>query len=568
MNRIKGQTTEKDISSLKEQVKVFPTLPGVYLMKDPTGQVLYVGKATSLRHRVSSYFLAYHKVKKIRALLNQTEKIEFIVTQTPYEALVLECNFIKKYSPYFNVMLKDSKNYLYLKITNDEYPAVARVRTILRDKAHYFGPYTSAKAANALYKLISKAFQLRNCKGKIKPLKRPCLAHFMNQCSAPCIANITQDAYLKRVQEAILFLKQDYKPLKQFITQEMNRYAEQENFEMAAMMRDQLFGIEEMIKKQRVIYSKPYQQDVWSVFSLENHASIELMKVRDGKIIFEDRFFHEQEFEEDESELLRQHLIQYYFQLSQDVPAKEILLSHNIEDAKELSSWMQEKFFMKKVEIIVPRSGDRKQTVNLAMENAKKHFDLHFQDQFSISPSTISPLLLTIQEVLRLPSIPLRIEGYDISNISGVNAVGSMVVFINGKPSPQHYRIFKIKQTKGPNDFMMIREVISRRVSHHDKKFGELPDLFLIDGGPVQLRFAKEALEEADIRIPVISLAKREEWLYLENNPEPVCLEKTSDILKLFQRIRDESHRFAKRHFTKLHRKEALSKSIRKKSGG
>ena len=566
MNRIKGQTQEKDISFLKEQVKLFPAQAGVYLMKDSSGQVLYVGKATSLRHRVSSYFVAYKKIKKIRAMLNQTVRIEFIITQTPYEALILECNFIKKNTPYFNVMLKDSKNYLYLKITNDDYPAIARVRTVLNDKAHYFGPYTSAKAANSLYKLISKSFQLRNCKGKIKPLKRACLAHFMNQCSAPCIANITQEAYLNRVQEAILFLKQDYKPLKQFITQEMTRYANQENFEMAALMRDQLFGIEEMIKKQRVVYSKPYQQDVWSVFKMENHACIELMKVRDGKIIFEDRFFHEQEFEEEESELLRQYLIQYYFDLSRDVPPKEILLSRSIEDAKELSTWLQEKFFLKKLDIVVPRSGDRKQTVNLAMENAKKHFDLHFQDQFSISPSTISPLLMKIQEMLQLPSIPLRIEGYDISNISGVNSVGSMVVFINGKPSPSHYRIFKIKQTKGPNDFAMIREVISRRITHHDKKFGELPDLFLIDGGPIQLRFAKEALEESNLFIPVISLAKREEWIYLEDNPNPVCLEKTSEILRLFQRIRDESHRFAKRHFTKLHRKAALSKSTRKKS--
>jgi len=566
MNRIKGQTKEKDLSDLKEKVKQFPSTPGVYLMKDVAGQVLYVGKATSLRHRVGSYFIAYKKIKKIRALLNQTSAIEFVTTETPYEALILECNFIKKYSPCFNVMLKDSKNYLYLKITNDEFPAIARVRTVHHDKAHYFGPYTSAKAANALYKLISRAFQLRNCKGKIKPLKRPCLTHFINQCSAPCVSKISQEVYLKRVQEAILFLKQDYKPLKQFLTQEMNRFAEQENFEMAAMMRDQLFGIEEMIKKQRVIYSKPYQQDIWSVFRLENRACIELMKIRDGKIIFEDRFFHEQEYENNEPELLRQYLIQYYFDLSQDIPAKEILLSHAVEDVKELSAWMKEKFFIKKLDMIVPRSGDRKQVVNLALENAKKHFDLYFQDHFSISPSTISPVLLKMQEMLHLPSIPLRIEGYDISNISGVDSVGSMVVFINGKPSPKHYRIFKIKQTKGPNDFAMLREVITRRVTHQDKKFGELPDLFLIDGGPVQLRFVKEALSESGILIPAISLAKREEWIYTEDSDEPICLEKTSDMLKLCQRIRDESHRFAKRHFTRLHRKEALSKTNRKKS--
>lgn len=562
----KEENEEKDLSVLKNQVKQFPAQPGVYMMKDQSGKVLYVGKATSLHDRVSSYFQAYHKIHKIRALLNQTDHIEFIITQTPYEALILECNFIKKYSPYFNVMLKDSKNYLYLKITSHEYPAIARVRTVQQDKAHYFGPYTSAKAANALYKLIQRTFQIRHCKGEVKILKRPCLSYFLQQCSAPCIENINHEAYLKRVQEAVLFLKQDYKPLKNYITQEMNRFAEEENFEMAAYMRDQLYGIDEMIKKQRVIYAKPYQQDVWSVFKVENLACVELMKIRDGKIIFEDKFFHEQEYEESEHELLRQFLIQYYFELSHDLPPKEILLSNTIEDAKELSIWMKEKFFLKKMDIIVPRSGDRKQVVNLAMENAKKHFDLHYQERFSVSPSTISPLLMKVQEVLHLPSIPVRMEGYDISNISGVNAVGSMVVLINGKPAPAQYRIFKIKHTKGPNDFAMIHEVISRRIRHRDKKFGELPDVFVIDGGPIQLKFAREALEEANILIPVVSLAKKEELIYLSEKEDPIRLEQTSEILKLLQRIRDESHRFAKRHFTKLHRKAALSGNNRKKS--
>jgi len=562
----KEKIKEKKESVLKNQVKLFPMEPGVYMMKDLSGKVLYVGKATSLRDRVSSYFQAYKKIHKIRALLDQTDHIEFIITQTPYEALILECNFIKKYSPYYNVMLKDSKNYLYLKITNHEFPAIARVRTVHHDKAYYFGPYTSAKAANALYKLIGRTFQIRNCKGDVKPLKRPCLSYFLQQCSAPCIEHITHDAYLKRVQEAILFLKQDYKPLKNYITQEMNRYAEEENFEMAAYMRDQLFGIDEMIKKQRVIYSKPYQQDIWSVFKVENLACVELMKIRDGKIIFEDSFFHEQDYEVSEPELLRQFLIQYYFELSRDVPPKEILLSQPIEDTKELTTWMKEKFFLKKLDVIVPRSGDRKQVVNLALENAKKHFDLHFQGHFSISPSTISPLLLKVQEKLQLPSIPVRMEGYDISNISGVNAVGSMVVFINGKPAPNQYRIFKIRHTPGPNDFAMIQEVISRRIKHRDKKFGELPDVFVIDGGPIQLKFAREALEEVNILIPVISLAKKEELIYLNEKDEPIRLEQHSDILQLLQRIRDESHRFAKKHFTKLHRKAALSGSNQKKS--
>jgi excinuclease ABC subunit C len=554
--------TNQEFDKLRGLVKEFPDSAGVYVFRNVKMDILYVGKATSLKKRVSSYFPNSKKNFKIHSLLSEAEQIEFVVTSSPYEALLLECNFIKKYSPKFNVRLKDSKNYQYIKLTHDDYPALLKVRKVLPDQAQYFGPYTSGKAVVYMVKLLAKTFKLRTCHLKLKEkvVARPCLLHFIHQCSGPCAGLISKEMYHNYVKDAILFLKNDYKPLKNKLIAEMKEEAKKENFEYAAIIRDQMQSIDEIIQHQRVIYAKSFDQDVVSLYTYELLSCVELLKIREGKIIFEDSFFMESVLEESPAEILEQFLLTYYLEMTTSSPPNEILLSDAISDAESVERSIAERFHMKSIHIIRPLKGDRKKVVDIGKENAKKHFEIKYKDQFSVPMADIKPILFSLQKTLHLPSIPLRIEGYDISNISGQQSYGSMVVFINGKPSPQHYRIFKIKNTVGPNDVGMIKEVLTRRITHTDEKFGSLPDLFLIDGGLPQLNSAISVIHgEGNLAIPVFSLAKREELIYISSDLDPIRLEKSSEILRLFQYIRDESHRFAKKHFTKLHRKEALS---------
>ena len=558
---------EKKVDIIRAQVREFPDSAGVYVFRSITMDVLYVGKASSLKKRVSSYFPAAKKNYKIHSLLEEADHIEFIITSSPYEALLLECNFIKQYTPKYNVRLKDSKYYQYIKLTNDDFPALLKVRKVLPDQAQYFGPYTSGKAVVYMVKLLAKTFKLRTChlKMKEKPNQRPCLLHFIHQCTAPCAGIITKQAYLNSVKDAILFLRNDYKPLKNKLIAEMKEEAKKENFEYAALIRDQMQSIDEIIQHQRVIYPKAFDQDIVSLYSYELQTCVELLKIREGKIIYEDTFFMESILEESPGEILEQFLLRYYLEMTTSAPPTEILVSDLLTDTESLERSIKDRFQLKKLEIIRPLKGDRRKVVDIARENAKKHFEIKFKDQFSIPMADIKPVLFAMQKSFHLPSIPLRIEGYDISNISGKQSYGSMVVFINGKPSPKHYRIFKIKHTIGPNDVGMIKEVLSRRIQHKDEKFGVLPDLFLIDGGLPQLNSALSVMQEGAIHLPVFSLAKREELIYISPEEEPIRLDKSSEILRLFQYIRDESHRFAKKHFTKLHRKEALSGKTRVK---
>jgi len=552
---------------IRKQVREFPDTPGVYIMRNENQDVLYVGKAISLKKRVSSYFPASKKVFKINSLLQEVSQIEFIVTSSSYEALLLECNFIKKYTPKYNVRLKDSKNYQYIKITKEEYPALLKVRKVQKDGAQYFGPYTSGKAVVYMVKLLKNTFALRTCRQNIKEKsdKRACLLYFIHQCSGPCAGKISPDQYTSAVKDASLFLRNDYKPLQTRLLEEMKAEARKENFEYAAILRDQMQSIDEIIQKQRVIYPKAFDQDVLAIYSHQKLSCIEIFKIREGKIIYEDSFFLENSLEEENSPILEHFMMQYYLDMSTTIPPTEILVSEFIEDSNSVELSIQNKFQMKKIKISRPIKGDRKKIVDICKENAKKHFEIKYRDQYPIPFNQVKPELLEIQKIFNLPSIPLRIEGYDISNVSGVHSVGSMVVFLNGKPSPSHYRIFKMKQTIGPNDVGMLYEVIQRRLKHSDAKFGSLPDLFLIDGGLAQLNAGLKALSEANILLPVFSLAKKEELLFINPDSEPIRFEKNSVVLRLFQHIRDESHRFAKKNFTKLHRKAALGKKIQTK---
>jgi len=551
-------------SSLREKVKNFPDSPGVYIMKSKTKEILYVGKATSLKDRVSSYFLKAKTDQKIEKLIESVDDIEFIITKSPYEALILECNFIKKYKPYFNIQLKDSKSYAYIKITNDDYPAILKVRRILDDGALYFGPYTSAKALSKILKLLSKTFCIRVCKGNLanKREKRACLLMHINQCLAPCVGKVDIKTYSDAVNNAVMFLKGEYKPLKKHLEAKMNYYSGEENFEYASILRDQIFSIDSIIDKQRVVSpSLKLSQDIFAIYTEESQSLIEIMKVREGKIIYEDNFTVESTLSETPQSVLTSFLSRYYLDINKEAPPTEIILSLklNESDKESLLKAILEKYNLKNIKFIYPTRGEKKKALELCLENAKKHFEIKIKSNRIVPKNEPPKVLFDIKELLSLEKVPEKIEGYDISNISGVDAVGSMVVFVNAKPSKELYRRFKIKFTSGPNDVAMIKEVISRRIKHTDDKFGNLPDLILIDGGECQLNAANEALAEDGVNIPIISLAKREELIYVYGKSEPIKLEAHSEVLKLFQSIRDEAHRFAKNYFTTLHRKGAIS---------
>lgn len=550
-------------SFLKEKVRDFPDTSGVYIMRSTNGEILYVGKATSLRDRVSSYFLKTKTDQKIEKLMENVSDIEFIITKSPYEALLLECNFIKKYKPYFNIQLKDSKSYGYIKITNDEFPAICRVRKVLNDGALYFGPYTSSKAINKIIKLLSKTFEVRICKGSLsnKREKKACLLMYINQCLAPCIGKVDSKTYSDAVKNVVMFLKGEYKPLKKRLEAKMNYYAGLENFEYASILRDQIYSIDKIIDKQRVIYSAPFSQDIFAIYTEKNLSLIDVMKIREGKVIFEDNFLVESLLLETSQAVLTSFLGEYYLNINKDIPPTEIILSLrlNESDSENLSKALLENYNLESIKFTYPSRGEKKWALELCLENAKKHFEIKLASKTKVQKKELSKVLFKIKELLSLKKVPERIEGFDISNISGVNAVGSMVTFVNAKPSKELYRRFKIRYTSGPNDVAMIREVILRRIKHKDEKFGSLPDLILIDGGPAQLNAAKEALSEKKLSIPLVSLAKKEELIYVCGRKKPIKLDEHSEELRLFQNIRDEAHRFAKNYFTTLHRKGAIS---------
>ncbi|MDD4028620.1 MAG: excinuclease ABC subunit UvrC [Caldisericia bacterium] len=538
-------------------VRSFPDSPGIYIMRNQNADVLYVGKATSLKKRVSSYFYHQKRNPRIRDLMEHVNSIEYIATKSAYEALILECNFIKRLLPEYNRALKDSKGYQYLTFTKEPFPSFLKSMRIRKDNGLYFGPFTSAKKTTYLHRLILKTFRLRNCKKNLtKKDQKPCLRYYMNQCPGCCAGNTTQEEYNKQVQMAIQFLKNDVHTIQSQLKENMTLAAKEQKYEYAALLRDQIQSIEAIQDKQRVITNPDFDGDLLAIYSLHDKAVIDLMKVREGKVIYEDHFYNFQTFEEEEEGILQSFLLQYYLDLSYFPPPKEILINIECADLTHIKKQILTKFPGSSLQIKHPKIGSKKHLVDFCLENAKKHFQTKFPHFFE----TLNPLLLDVQKTFQLPSIPYRIEGYDISHIQGQNTVGSMVVFINGKPAKKYYRYFKVRLAALPDDTGSLREVIQRRIQHNDEDFGTLPDVFLIDGGLGQLHAVSNVLQENDIHLPVLSLAKREELVFSEKNSQPIRLDREkSEVLRLFQQIRDESHRFAKKQYQLQHIKSTLA---------
>jgi excinuclease ABC subunit C len=529
---------------MKFDLKSLPALPGVYLMKDASGDVIYVGKAKSLDKRVRQYFQSKRNLSpKTVTLVKHIDDIEYIVTDSEVDALVFEANLIKKYKPRYNVRLKDDKRYPYVKVTvNSAFPRIFITRRRRMDGALYFGPYTNVKGLRTTLDIISRIFMLRQCKKKIEPGKtRPCLNYHIKRCMAPCKEGMDKEEYHRRVMEAVSLLKGETSGLLKELEEKMRVFAEQQDYESAAIIRDQIESVKS-ISEQQIATSGTDDRDVIAAVSDEKTIYIQLFYIRQGSMVGKADFTL---LGANASESIEESMAQFVKQYYQDSPIPpEILVQYELPDSELIVKWLCQRSG-RDVRVHVPQRGDKKKLVGMAARNAEMSKRMA---KLKSSPSESAiEALEALKDVLSLENLPLHIEGFDISNISGTNPVGSMVYFENGMPANSKYRQHNIKTVKGIDDFAMMAEVVHRRYSRLLKNKGPMPDLILIDGGPGQVGAAKSSLDALGLDIPMIGLAKRfEHIITTKKGPEEVIvLPHSSPALKLLMHIRDEAHRFA-----------------------
>ena len=522
-----------------EKLKLLPEKPGVYLMKNKRGQIIYVGKAIKLKNRVRQYFQSSrnHSAKTI-AMVSHIEDFETIITDNELEALILECNLIKKHHPKYNIMLRDDKTYPYLKITlNEQYPRLTTTRRVIKDGSKYFGPYTNITAMKETVKLLRRLFPLRTCKHLGE---RPCLEYHIKRCLAPCARLVKEDVYNEMVQSVCLFLEGKTEDIEKNLTAKMQNLAQNLEFEMAGKIRDQLLSIRQVTEKQKIL-TDTGNMDAIGMATSPYGICMQVFFVRSGKILGRNQFLMTGDMEDNKENALSAFLKQYYND-AVFIPA-EILLPLDIKETALLEKWLAEEKSVK-TKIITPKRGVKKDIVEMANENAVKYLqdqENKLKDKMARSIGAVYDL----QKYLHLTKPPMRMECFDISHIQGSETVASMVVFQDGKPDKESYRRFKINSTEGkPDDFMSMREVTMRRYGKATAK--EMPDLIIIDGGKGQLSSALEIIRGAGhLTVPVVGLAKQFEYIFTEHSSEPVILPRQSDALYLVQQIRDEAHRFA-----------------------
>jgi excinuclease ABC subunit C len=563
---------------LKDLLDSIPTKPGVYLMKDERGAVIYVGKAVNLRSRVRSYFHDSAQAwAKTQELVLRVADVEFIVTGSELEALVLESTLIKRHRPHFNVRLKDSKSYPYIKVTwQEDFPRVSVTRQRLEDGARYYGPYTSVDAVHQTLDLLRRLFPYLDCKREITGQdKRPCLYYHIKRCAGPCIGAVSREDYRAIVGRLGDFLEGKADEVLADLRQRMETSAEALQFEKAAQLRDQIRAVEKVIERQRVVSLTRADQDIIAIARDDGQACAQVFFIRRGRLIGREYFMLEGAEEEESRTVMASFLKQFYGEAAYVPP--EILLPEEVAEAMVIEEWLRSRRGAK-VALHVPRRGAKKELVQLAVENATETL-AHLRAQWLADESQHTAALAELQESLSLPAAPTRIEGYDISNIQGTAATGSMVVFVKGVARKSDYRRFRIKSVAGSNDFAMLQEVLRRRFKRAaaareskaaeetggqgDDKWAVLPDLILIDGGKGQLNAALEVLEECGLDdLAVVGLAKKNEELFLPAQPEPVILPRSSQGLFLVQRVRDEAHRFAVVHHRSIRRKTGLASQL------
>ena len=530
---------------IKDKLKNLTTKPGVYIMRDKDGIIIYVGKAKNLKNRVSQYFRNSPKPSKVQAMVDNIDDFDYFITMSEMDALALESNLIKKEQPFYNILLKDGKQFPYIKINLKEpYPKFEIVRKVKKDGAKYFGPYFAGLDAREILKTINSAFKIRTCNNKITQTsiaKRECLNYSLGLCSAPCTKRCSSVEYREEINKAINFLNGNDDEIEEILTNKMLTASNNENYENAILMRERLKMIAKL--KQRIVANLPkdVSKDVFAYHTDGLSGVVTNMVVRGGKILGIISYPCS-DGEIEESQTLFNFISQYYQNLL--VPS-EIIVSHELP-----SAYLLEEKWDKKVNFISNPHGANKNLLDMAKENAKEYLEKHIEKSLIKYNNTLGAVK-ALKEKLDLKELPSRMECYDISNISGTNKVCSMVVFKNGEPSKKDYRKFKIKTVKGANDFASLEEALSRRLKRYKEgngeSFKEKPNLLIIDGGKGQLSSCYEILKSSGLEqdIEMISLAKRIEEVFKPNSPQPILLKPASAELKLLQRIRDEAHRFA-----------------------
>ena len=548
--------------SLKEKLLSLPSSSGVYLMKDDKNNVIYVGKAKNLKRRVNSYFVQTDKPIKTVNLVQNIADFDFILTPSDTDAFLLENNLIKKYQPHFNILLKDGKNYPYIKINvKEDFPKLEVTRKVKNDGAKYFGPYFNGISPTDILKIVSRAFSLRNCSKTIvagKKIERPCLNYSMGLCSGACAGYITKEEYKKQVDEVIEFLKGDTRQVEEILRQKMEIASETQNYEKAIEIRDEIKALNKLKQKYTTQFPKLFNQDIVGYYTSGINACLTMMIVRNGKLMGVENFslLDVQDFATFSSTFL----IQYY--QNRQIP-KKIILPSQIEDMEELQQYFLQKY-NQKVEFVVAQKGKNKKLVDLASLNGKEYLEKSIGVLKTREMKTIGAIN-RLKDVLKLDSVPYRMECYDISHISGTNSVASMVVFLNGEPAKKHYRKFNIKTVEGNDDFASMQEVLNRRLdklySSEDQSFSSMPNLVVLDGGKGQLSSVLEIWKERNVDIPLCSLAKQDEEVFVPNMAESIKLKKSDVALQVLQRIRDEAHRFAIT-FHRSKRTKSMTKSV------
>ncbi len=550
--------------ALKQTLKLLPSLPGCYIYYNKDGEIIYVGKAKILKRRVMSYFnKKHHDSIKVQVLVSQIERMEYIITNTEVEALILESHLIKKHKPRYNILLKDDKKYPYFLITDEDFPRilVVRKKNVNPEKGRYYGPYTDVRAMYSTLDFLKKIFPLKQCKTP-KFKTRPCLYYQIGRCMAPCQNMVTSDEYKKLVRQAELFLSGRQSELMEQLQEQMQKYSESEQFEKAARLRDSYVDLKKTLEKQKVVYENTkLNEDVISMLNEDGIFTIVILMIREGRLIDKKDFTYDVEVE-DRAEFFTVFFKEYYSTLALEFPDR--IVSGELEAVGEKALYEEWLNIIsgKKVKISYGKSVQGKELQMLAGKNARVILDNAKIKKMVKINEDFNEIGAYLAEKLKLKNFPHRMECYDISHIQGTNTVASMVAFINGLPKKSEYKKFKIKSTEGkPDDFLSMKEVLTRRLSHLGEKNWNKPDLIIIDGGKGQLSSVMKIVEEMGITgIDFVSLAKRREEVFLPRQSKSILLPRDSGALYLIQRIRDEAHRFAITYHRNLRGKKALEK--------
>ena len=545
---------------IKEQLKKLPGEPGVYLMKDENDKIIYVGKDISLKNRVRQYFQSSkNHSSKVKSMVKNIKSFEYIITDSELEALILECNLIKKYRPKYNVLLRDDKTYPYIKVTvNEDYPRVLKVRRVLKDKAKYFGPYTNVEAVNDTLDVIRNIYPIRTCNididRAIKNKMRPCLNYHIKRCIGPCTGHISKVEYDKMIEEILLFLSGKEEKLIEILKEKMNKCSMEFNFEEAAIYRDKILNLQEMMQKQKIdVSTDNVNQDIIAMAYNDEEACVQSFFIRHGKVVGREHFILEGTKDSSKEAILSSFVKQFYMK-AEYIP-KEIIIESEIEDQVVLEEWLSN-IKGQKVFIRIPQKGDKKSLIAMVKKNAMEYLE-KFSSLNKRKYEKSEGALIELAEVIGLEEAPRRIESYDISNIQGVDSIGAMVVFTNGLKDKKEYRRYKIKTVEGPNDYDSMAEILERRLQK-----GDFPDLILLDGGKGQVSAVQKVFDKYNIDIPLWGMYKddRHRTKGLICATKEIELDRTSNLYRFVASIQEEVHNYAISYHRSL-RNKSLTKS-------